>query len=85
MTTPEPDIDAMDLALQAERSDMAVGDLAGGYSDRTIEIARYLQAALIEIRTELHHRAKLEGIPHHEIDRAFREVLTDMLRRCWRQ
>jgi hypothetical protein len=85
MTIPEPDLDAVDLALQAERSDLTVERLSAGFSDRTVEIARYLQAALVEIRTELHRRAEREGIPRHEIDRAFRQALLDMLGRCWRQ
>jgi len=85
MTTPEPDTNAVGLALEAARADVAVEQLGDGFSNRTIEIARYLQAALAEIRSELHLRAEAEGIPHHEIDRAFRQALLDMLGRCWRQ
>ena len=59
-----------DRMLEAARADVAVEQLGDGFSNRTIEIARYLQAALAEIRSELHLRAEAEGILHHEIDRA---------------
>jgi hypothetical protein len=85
MTSPEPDTNAVSLAVQAERSGVPVEQLGGGFSNRTIEIARYLQRALIEIRTELHQRAERERIPHDEIDRAFRQVLSDMLGERWLQ
>ena len=74
---------AIDLAFEAERAGLPIGQFAkrGQFSDGLIALAEQVREVVAEVRRNLHADAAVLGKSEDQLDAAFSDMLSGMLGR----